>query len=215
MTEAPYFENHRRRDRFPWSLYHRDLSQRLARTLDAYGSAPRVLVVGCGLEPEIDGAPPGTLFHGCDLDARAVEECARLHPHLAARLAVCPSENALPTTGNFAAPFDVVLAKEVVEHLIDPAPWARMLASRVRVGGSLVLTTPNYSRLSTLPYLEATVLEWIARRDGYSRKHIHPSKFSRRTLAKLDVGAGMTLARVEVAWTGWTLLGVWKRVAAA
>jgi 2-polyprenyl-3-methyl-5-hydroxy-6-metoxy-1,4-benzoquinol methylase len=213
MTEAPYFENHRRRDRFPWSLYHRDLSARLVRTLGAYGAAPRVLVVGCGLEPEIDGAPEGTLFHGCDLDARAIAECARQNPRLAERLAVCPSPNELPSTGKFAAPFDVVLAKEVVEHLPDPAPWARLLASRVRVGGALVLTTPNYSRLSTLPYLEATVLEWIARRDGYSRKHIHPSKFSRRSLRKLDVGPGMKLARVEVAWTGWTLLGVWLREA--
>ncbi len=83
----------------------------------------------------------------------------------------------------------------------------------MRVGGALVLTTPNYSRLSTLPLLEATVLEWVARRDGYSRAHIHPSKFSTRTLARLDVGPGMRLARIEVAWTGWTLLGVWERVA--
>lgn len=215
MTEAPYFENHRRRDRFPWSLYHRDLTQRLARTIAERGSAPRVLIVGSGLEPEIAGAPPGTHFHGCDLDARAIAECARLHPHLADRLAVCPSPHALPVEGAFAEPFDVVLAKEVVEHLDDPAPWARLLASRVRIGGALVLTTPNYSRLSTLPLLEATVLEWIARRDGYSRAHIHPSKFSKRTLARLDVGPGMRLCRVEVAWTGWTLLGVWERIAPA
>jgi len=215
MTDAPYFENHKRRDRFPWSLYHQDLSRRLVRTIADYGAAPRVLVVGCGLEPEIEGAPAGTLFHGCDLDSRAIAECAKLHPQLRDRLAVCPSPSELPSSGDFAAPFDVVLAKEVVEHLDEPAPWARLLASRVRVGGSLVLTTPNYSRLSSLRYLEATVLEWIARRDGYSRKHIHPTKFSKRSLARLDVGGGMAPARVEVAWTGWTLFGVWKRIAPA
>ena len=211
MSErAPYFENHARRNRFPWSLYHRDLTRAIARVIRDHGAAPRVLVVGCGLEPEIEGAPAGTVFHGCDLDAHAIEECRAALPHMRDRLHVCPSPSELP---DFDVDFDVVLAKEVIEHLDDPAPWARELANRVRPGGELVLTTPNYGPLSTLGWLERTVLEWIARRDGYTRAHIHPSKFDRTRLAQLDVGPGMELVRVRTAPTGWTLLGRWRRLA--
>ena len=34
-----------------------------------------------------------------------------------------------------------------------------------------------------------------------------------RTGTTTDVGPGMRLSRIEVAWTGWTLLGIWERVA--
>jgi len=209
--EAEYFANHARKDRFPWSLYHRPLAGQMARILGRYPS-PRVLVVGCGLEPTIPGAPDA-IFHGCDLDPRAIEACRELFPALADRLAVCPSAGELPVEGAFAEPFDVVLAKEVVEHLPDPAPWARLLAGRVRVGGSLVLSTPNYGLDSSLGAIESTVLEWVARSDGYSRRHIHPSRFTRRSLARLDVGPGMRLVSIERPWTRWTLLGHWERIA--
>lgn len=213
-AEAEYFANHARRTRFPWSLYHEGLSKRLANIVREHGPSPRVLVVGCGLEPVVDGAPPGARFHACDLDARAIDRCKALFPDMAERLAVCPDAGTLPAAGAFEAPFDVVLAKEVIEHLPEPAPWAQMLAARVAVGGDLVLTTPNYGRLSTLPLIEATVLEWIARRDGYTRRHIHPSRFDRARLRALDVGPGMRFVEVRATLTNWSLLGRWRRVAA-
>ncbi len=222
MTEAvpgsasgsSYFANHDRRLRFPWSLYHGALTRRIARAVGEHGSAPRVLVVGCGLEPFVVGGPPGAVYHGCDLDQRAIETCRAGHPAMAERLAVCPGPSTLPTEGAFAQPFDVVLAKEVIEHLPDPVPFARTLASRVAEGGELLLTTPNYGRFSTLPLIESTILEWLARRDGYTRKHLHPSKFDRARLTRLDVGAGMRLEQIVATRTGWALLGRWRRVAA-
>jgi SAM-dependent methyltransferase len=209
--EPAYFANHARRVRFPWSLYHRELLGRLARAAGEHGPAPRILVVGCGLEPLVEGAPPAADCHGCDLDARAIERCLALFPSMRGRLAVCPSPYALPTGGSFDAPFDLVIAKEVVEHVERPAAWAQALAARVGVGGELLLTTPNYGRFSTLPLIERTVLELIARRDGYSRRHIHPSKFDRARLAALDVGPGMRLRSVASTLTGWSLLGRWQR----
>lgn len=208
---ASYFENHRRRTRFPWSIYHQDLQHRVAGALFEHGAAPRVLVVGCGLEPFVEGAPPLTQFWGCDLDEHSIRECRNLYPTMDSRLAVCPGPLELPSAGSFAEDFDVVVAKEVIEHLLEPEAWARSLASRVRVGGELVLTTPNYGGLSTLPIIERTVLEWIAQRDGYSRADIHPTKFDRSRLARLDVGPGMKLRSVETTYTAWALVGRWVR----
>ncbi len=216
MTDlgAPYFRNHDRRQRFPWCLYHAELDWRIAKAVRDQSPSPRVLVVGCGLEPRVVGAPTARCF-GCDLDARAIEVCRDRYPDLVDRLAVCPGPFELPSEGDFAGEFDVVLAKEVIEHLDDPERFARGLAERVAVGGELILTTPNYGRLSTLPILERTVLEWVARRDGYSRRHIHPSRFDRRRLAALHLGPDLRLLQVRTAVSGWTLLGRWQRVAPA
>jgi len=206
-----YFKNHPRRLRFPWSLYHRGLRRRLEAIVRASGTHPRVLVVGCGLE-SLDGPPAGATYFGCDIDPRTIEACREAHPEIRERFAVCPSADSLPDEGEFAGLFDVVLAKEVIEHVARPTPWAQMLARKVRPGGSLVLTTPNYGWLSTLPLLEATVLELVARRDGYSRRDIHPSHFDAESLARLDTGPGMTLVGVETTWTRWALVGQFTRV---
>lgn len=208
MSAAPYFSNHDRRKRFPWSLYHRELEQRVEAVVHAHGAAARVLVVGCGLEPRVAGVPIETSF-ACDLDAAAIAACSERWPELATHLARCPSEYELPSLDG--APFDVVVAKEVIEHVGDPPRWARALSSRIARGGSLVLTTPSYGSLSTLALLEATVLELVARREGWSRAHIHPSRFDRRRLATLDVGVGMRLVSVTVTRTGWALVGHWRR----
>jgi len=209
---SDYFANHARHTRFPWSLYHAPLAGRIAAVL-AKRSAPNVLIVGCGLEPSIAGAPADTRFFACDIDGRAVDACRDAHPSMRDRILKCPSVYELPEWPELTRGFDVIVAKEVVEHLDDPARWSRALAARVAPGGELVLTTPNYGRFSTLPWLEATVLEWVARRDGFSRRHIHPSKFDAKRLEALDVGEGMAFVSVEAAWTGWALIGRWRRVA--
>jgi SAM-dependent methyltransferase len=209
---ATYFSNHERRTRFPWSIYHDDLARRLAATVRDAGASPRVLVVGCGLEPFVDGGPRGATYFGCDVDRRAIEACREMYPDMRDRLAVCPTGDALPDEGEFLGLVDVVVAKEVIEHVLDPEPWVQMLANKVRPGGSLVLTTPNYGRFSTLPLLEATVLELFARRDGYSRRHIHPTRLDGEALAKLDAGPGMRFASVEITWTRWAMVGRWTRI---
>lgn len=213
-SEAVYFVNHARRTRFPWTLYHDSLARSVGAALTAHGPRPRVLTVGCGFEPWPAGAPALTECFGCDLDARVIAKCAELNPALRDNLAACPGPYELPSGGGFDEPFDVVLAKEVIEHTDDPARWARGLAAKVREGGELVLTTPNYGALSTLPLIERTVLELVARKDGYSRAHIHPSKFDAGRLAMLDVGPGMTLRSVERTGFDWALVGRWVRTGA-
>jgi SAM-dependent methyltransferase len=209
-TAAPYFVNHDRRGRFPWSLYHRDLGRRLATAVGALPAAqPRVLVVGCGLEPFVPGVE-GPVYYGVDLDAAAISACRARYPDMAERLATCEEPYALPSGGAFDAPFDAVVAKEVIEHVHNPSRWAQALAERLAVGGELLITTPNYGRFSTLPLLEATLLELFARRDGYSRMHIHPSRFSRRRLQALSI-PGMELLQIENTLTRWALFARWRK----
>ncbi len=209
---APYFENHDRRLRFPWSLYHSELSERLAVAIRRLAvPRPRVLVVGCGLEPFVAGVL-GPVWHGADLDEASIERCRQRYPELADRLDVCPDPYRLPSAGPFARPFDAIVAKEVIEHLPDPERFARQLASRLAPGGELLLTTPNYGALSSLALLERTVLELVARFDGYSRRDIHPSRFDRRRLAALRLPAEVELQEIHSTRTGWALFGRWQRV---
>lgn len=209
-ADAAYFSNHERRLRLPWSLYHRELDQLVLGAVERFGRAPRVLVVGAGLAPLIEGAPLDTEHFACDLDARAIDACRARHPLMAARFAVCPGPYQLPDEPRDV---DVVVAKEVIEHVDDPARFAAALASRVRVGGELVLTTPNYGAPWLLPLLERTALEWIARRDGFSRRDIHPSRFDLERLARLDAGAGMTLVEARRTSTTWALFARFRRIA--
>jgi SAM-dependent methyltransferase len=207
---VPYFVNHDRRRRFPWSLYHRGLERRLARAVAALPAArPRVLVVGCGLEPFVPDVI-GPIYYGADLDAASIAACRSRYPQIAERLAVCPGPYELPGTGAFAIAFDAIVAKEVIEHLDDPERWVRSLAARLAPGGELLITTPNYGGLSTLPLLESTLLELLARRDGYSRRHIHPSRFSRERLEALRV-PGLELLEVEATFTRWALFARWRK----
>lgn len=214
-ASVPYFVNHARRVRFPWSLYHRELERRLAAALSSLQPAqPKVLVVGCGLEPFVPGVDRPR-YYGADLDQESIAACRQRYPEMADRLAVCPGPHTLPASGAFDVSFDAIVAKEVIEHLAEPERWVRELAARLAPGGELLLTTPNYGRLSTLPLLEATVLELLARRDGYSRKHIHPNRFSHRRLRELPVPPEVTRVEVRRTLTGWALFGRWRKAGRA
>jgi SAM-dependent methyltransferase len=210
VTASPYFVNHGRRHRFPWSLYHRDLERRLAAAVVSLNNPQaKVLVVGCGLEPFVPGVE-GPVYYGADLDPASISACKALHPELAARLAACPGPYELPSGGAFDVQFDAIVAKEVIEHLDDPQRWMTALAERLAIGGELLITTPNYGTFSTLPILEATLLELFARRDGYSRRHIHPSRFTRRRLETLSL-PGMELLQIESTLTRWALFARWRK----
>jgi SAM-dependent methyltransferase len=207
---TPYFRNHDRRRRFPWTLYHRPLESLLARALNSREPGLRVLVVGCGFEPFVPGVDH-VEYYGADLDERSIAACRERFPELRDRLALCSDPYGLPREAEFETGFDAIVAKEVIEHLEEPARWVSTLSERLAPGGELMLTTPNYGRLSTLGLLESTVLEVLARRDGYSRKHIHPSRFTPRTFRHLEVPADLDLVELSVTWTRWAMFGRWMK----
>jgi SAM-dependent methyltransferase len=203
--DSDYFANHERARQFPWTLYHRPLERDLARWLGELelDDGGEVLVVGCGLLHEIDAAPPNLRFHVADIDERAVAAVlARHDPRITGGTVVAP-ERPIELGRRFAG----IYAKEVVEHVLAWPEWLVGLRRALAPGGRLWLSTPNYGE-PWLPALESTVLELIARRSGFTRRHIHPSRFSRGALARglraagfVDVTTRTTPTRLAL--TAW------------
>jgi SAM-dependent methyltransferase len=201
--QPDYFVNHAKARRFPWTLYHRPLEADLARFLaDVHGT---VLVVGCGLLHELDVAPPGVEFVVADVDERAVEAVLERNDKRIVDGIVVAPEQAL----SFRNKFDAIYAKEVVEHVLAWPSWLAGLRRSLVHGGKLWLSTPNYGE-PWLPALESTVLELVARRDGFSRREIHPTRFSRRSFERglrsagfIDVDVNVTPTRLAI--TAWAV----------
>lgn len=206
MKEAvDYYANHRVKLRFPWSLYHRPIVDRLARALRR-SPGRDVLNVGSGpfAELEIVGAlaREGRRFTVCDIDPRAVEQARALHGPRIARADALGDDGRLPYEDDR---FDLVVSMDVVEHVPDPLPWLREVVRVLRPGGALFLTTPNYGSL-TLDVIERTALELIARRQGFTRKGLHPSRMDRPTLRALLEQAGIPDPRVGSISLDWVLV---------
>jgi SAM-dependent methyltransferase len=201
--QPDYFVNHAKARKFPWTLYHRPLEADLGRFLaNVQGT---VLVVGCGLLHELDVAPPGVQFVVADVDERAVEAVLERNDKRIVDGIVVAPEQAL----TFRNKFDAIYAKEVVEHVLAWPSWLAGLRRSLVHGGKLWLSTPNYGE-PWLPALESTVLELVARRDGFSRREIHPTRFSRRSLDRglrsagfVDVDVNVTATRLAI--TAWAV----------
>lgn len=210
--QGDYFANHEKARRFPWTLYHRPLEADLGRFLrqvSAEHPAGEVLVVGCGLLHEIDAAPSGLAFHVVDVDPRAVEAVlARRDPRISGGTVVAPEVPiSLAALGRAGRGFAGIYGKEVVEHVLSWPVWLTGLRRALAPSGRLWLSTPNYGE-PWLPAIEATVLELVARRSGFSRRDLHPTRFSARALARGLEAAGFESvdARVtptRLAITAW------------
>jgi SAM-dependent methyltransferase len=206
-----YFVNHERARQFPWTLYHAPLERDLVRFLA--GVSGRVLVVGCGLLHEIDRAPAELRFTVADIDPRAVDAVLdRRDPRIEGGFVV-PREAPIESPQRF----DAIYAKEVVEHVLAWPGWLAGLRRLLVPGGQLWLSTPNYGE-PWLPALESTVLELIARRSGFSRREMHPTRFSRRSLARGLRAAGFDDVRTRVtptrlAITAWAVRSALDRCA--
>lgn len=195
---ADYFVNHARARRFPWTLYHQPLERDLARFLRQVAAehpAGEVLIVGCGLLHELDAAPDGLGFHVADIDERAVAAVLdRRDPRITGGTVVAPEQPIDVGLAQRRGPgrrFVAIYAKEVIEHVLAWPGWLVGLRRALVPGGRLWLSTPNYGE-PWLPALEATALELVARRSGFSRRDLHPTRFSRRSLAR-----GLAAARFE------------------
>jgi SAM-dependent methyltransferase len=204
---ADYFANHRLKLRFPWRMYHTPIVEAFAEVLQRSG--PRVLNVGSGPFFELERLPrAGKAFTACDVDARAIDLARSLHGRALSGADVVDPEKPLPYADGT---FDVVAAMDVVEHVVPAAAWVADAWRVVAPGGTLFLTTPNYGSRS-LDLIEKTVLEAVARAQGFSRKTIHPTKLDERSLSALleplRRRASTSIRRIS---HGWVLTAVVRK----
>lgn len=195
-----YFVNHGRVRQFPWSLYHAPLEDDLSRFLQSVSKrhrAPEILVVGCGTLSELDCIPKAAKVTVVDIDPRAVQSVAQRQD---ARIVRCEVVSADQGPSSLGATFDAIYAKEVIEHVPMWQPYLRELRDCLKPGGELWLSTPNYGE-PWLASVEYTVLEVIARAQGFTRFGMHPSRFSRRGLQRGLQQAGFD--SVEVHRKAW------------
>jgi SAM-dependent methyltransferase len=204
MAEAvDYFENHRHKLRFPWSMYHLPIVRAFESAL-GQSPGPDVLNVGAGPFFELSQVDArGRRFTICDIDARAIDLARRTHGSALAGADVLQEGAPLPYPDER---FDLVVAMDVVEHLPEPLSFLRELVRVTRRGGRLFLTTPNYASKG-LVAIENTALEWVARAHGFSRKALHPSKLDAKSFRDLFERAGATRVSVEQMSLGWVLAG--------
>ncbi len=202
MAESvDYFTNHRFKLRFPWKLYHQPIVRELSLALSA-SKGDDVLNLGSGPFYELNALPLlAKRFTLCDIDPRALEAARKLHGAALAGTDTVQPGAPLPYPD---ARFDAVVSMDVVEHLVDPLPWLEEALRVLKPGGLLFLTTPNYASRS-LRALENTVLEAIARAQGFSRKDLHPSKLDAPALRSLLRRAGARNAVTQPISFGWVL----------
>ena len=144
----------RRQDFTDWTTYYWTYQHELVsaylvpclREWDAWREGVRVLDVGCG-----DGgasaalAEHGATVHGFDLDPRRVEggvERARargLQVHLSTADVTDAS-----TLGAFDGPYDLILFRDVLEHIPDVDAAMRNCGARLADGGAIVVIYPPY-----------------------------------------------------------------------
>jgi ubiquinone/menaquinone biosynthesis C-methylase UbiE len=123
-----------------------------------------------------------------DVAAEALRRAGARVPGLDARLWV--DGEPLPAEDNSA---DVVWAGEVIEHVVDVAPWLSEVRRVLRPGGTLLLTTPDHGRATML------ALALSARRFDahFEPRSEHVRFFSRRTLAALLADLGFDVAQLR------------------
>ena len=156
--------------------------RRLAFLLAHVAPGETVLDLGCGAgEFSAALAQAGAHPSGVDVAAEALRRAGERAPGVELRL--WRDGEPLPLEDNSA---DAVWAGEVVEHVVDVAPWLSEVRRVLRPGGTLLLTTPDHGRGTLL------ALALSARRfaEHFDPRSDHVRFFSRRTLVALldDLG---------------------------
>ena len=162
---------HRRRGM--QSKWHHLKFRRVAEALEGHR---RVLDVGCG-PGTLAGNVPHHEWVGADISTRQIDYARRTYGDRGIRF-YTDSPRDLPDTER---DFDAVSMIELIEHL-EPLVLANMLddaLDRVRPGGKIVVTTPNFH--SAWPLVE-TALNRLGE-VSYDFQHIN--KFTRFRLAAL------------------------------
>ncbi len=150
----------------------------------------RVLDLGCGAgEFSAALADAGAVPIGVDVAPEALRRAAERTPRLDLRL-WCDGEP-LPAQ---EASVDVVWAGEVIEHVVDVAPWLSEVRRVLRPRGTLLLTTPHHGARTLL----ALALSPRRFAEHFDPRSDHVRFFSPRTLRELLDDLGFDVAELRV-----------------
>lgn len=115
--------------------------RQVVRVLEAGGlNSGRLLEIGCAYGFFLDEAQRSFQVWGVELADHARENCQ------ARGLKVAASIEDAAVRG--AAPYDVVIMLDVIEHLPDPVQTLRTVAQLTRPAGRIVLTTGDFGALA-------------------------------------------------------------------
>ncbi|RJS75272.1 class I SAM-dependent methyltransferase [Methanophagales archaeon] len=117
-----------------WQLFYQEQISELQKYL---GDGIEICDVGCGLGSFLEICDKAGWFtYGIDISEYAIKEAKR---RTKAKLAVHDIQDGIP----FEEEFDVIACFDVVEHLENPEKALTNIYQKLKIGGILLLTTPN------------------------------------------------------------------------
>ena len=157
--------------------------------LDNVQPADRVLDLGCGAgEFSAALAQAGAAPVGVDVAREALRRAGERVPGLDLRL--WRDGEPLPLED---CSVDTVWAGEVIEHVVDVAPWLAEVRRVLRPRGTLLLTTPHHGPLALL----ALALSPRRFAEHFEPRSDHVRFFSPRTLRELLHDLGFDVAQLR------------------
>jgi len=90
--------------------------------------------------------------------------------------------------------FDVIIVSHLIEHLENPSGALKEVKGKLKKGGRLFITTPNYSSL--WPLAEKVFDKTIAK-EGYSLDEQHISRFNTGSIRKIVGKAGFEITNLK------------------
>lgn len=169
----------------------RALSGRILNGIREPWGANRLLDIGCGSGAELETYRRlGWSVCGIDIDRRVSAACRERGLEVYAGTVFDA-----PLAGR---QFDVVLLSHVIEHVLQPVAVLKRTAALLAPGGRIVVTTPNIRGIGFSLYGSC----WYPLE---APRHLF--LFDPRTIRRLGMQAGLSVCRVAVQSTPWTL---WK-----
>jgi len=186
---AGYFE----RGKYDDGVAQQRENQRRLQLLAGAGLAPgaRVLDAGCATGDFVEVGSSRYEMWGLDVSAHATDIARRRMPELASRIFTGFIEDQ-PFEPSF---FDAIVMWDVIEHIWDPRGVLARLVTHLRLGGSLILSTPDIGALTA---------RIMRRRWAFMTPPEHLGFFnaaSMRSLLERDLGLETTSSESSGKWT--------------
>jgi len=206
-TPGFYFDYLLRSDKFPQSIYHKPKIKITEELIESCPAGATVLDAGCG--SGYITAPFLNRYNivGIDHQDEAVEYCKRHYP----QGAYFKSEltgNSLPVEPHSV---DVVLFHDAIEHFNEPLKALELLATALKPGGKIVVSTINYSNPLWL-LLENTWHRLVAGNCRTYSKDVHPTRYTASLLREhCQTHFDEIELRIEMIWMELFFIGTNKK----